>query len=48
MDGDVIQERILNMIHFADWLSYWCAIFHKTDPTPVFKIDKLKRILDST
>ncbi len=47
MDGDTFQERFLNMIHYGDWLSYWCAIFHKTDPSPVDKIVKLKNILSS-
>ena len=32
---------------FGDWLSYWCAILHKTDPNPVFKIDHLKNKLES-
>ena len=45
MDGDTFQERFLNMIHYGDWLSFWCAIFHKTDPSPVDKIVKLKNIL---
>jgi len=47
MDGDTFQERFLNMIHYGDWLSFWCAIFHKTDPSPVDKIEKLKNILSS-
>ena len=47
MDGDTFQERFLNMIHYGDWLSFWCAIFHKTDPSPVEKIIKLKNILSS-
>ena len=47
MDGDTFQERFLNMIHYGDWLSFWCAIFHKTDPSPVDKIVKLKNILSS-
>ena len=47
MDGKSFQDRFLNMIHFGDWLSYWCAILHKSDPTPVFKIEKLKSQLDS-
>ena len=43
--GDTGIERNLKFIHFGDWLSYWCAIFHKTDPTPVKKIDLLKKKL---
>jgi len=45
VDGNSIVERYLNMIHFGDWVSYWCAILHQTDPTPVKKIDRLKGIL---
>ena len=36
------EERFLHMIHFGDWLSYWCAILHETDPSPVEKITSLK------
>ena len=45
LQGDTQVERLLHLVHFGDWLSYWCAILHKTDPTPVKKIDHLKRIL---
>ena len=33
------------MIHYGDWLSYWCAIAHNTDPSPVSNIDRLKKNL---
>ena len=36
------EERFLHMIHFGDWLSFWCAILHETDPSPVEKITSLK------
>tara|TARA_A100000164_G_scaffold199651_1_gene177255 strand:- start:1080 stop:2117 length:1038 start_codon:yes stop_codon:yes gene_type:complete len=42
MTGDLFQDRFLNMIHYGDWLSYWCAIAHNTDPSPVSNIDRLK------
>ena len=45
VDGGSKVERLIHMIHFGDWVSFWCAILHGTDPTPVIKIDKLKRIL---
>ncbi|MDD9879683.1 MAG: bifunctional phosphoglucose/phosphomannose isomerase [Candidatus Marinimicrobia bacterium] len=45
IDGDSMTERYLHTIHFGDWVSYWCAILHGTDPTPVKKIDQLKGIL---
>ena len=48
VEGASITERYLHMIHFGDWVSYWCAILHGTDPTPVKKIDRLKGILSET
>ncbi|MBI86936.1 MAG: bifunctional phosphoglucose/phosphomannose isomerase [Candidatus Marinimicrobia bacterium] len=47
INGDLFQERFLNMIHYGDWLSFWCAILHETDPSPVKKIDRLKNELGS-
>ena len=47
VEGNSFQERFLHMLHFGDWLSYWCAILHKTDPSPVNKIDRLKNSLQS-
>jgi glucose/mannose-6-phosphate isomerase len=45
VEGSTKVERYLNMIHLGDWVSFWCAILHETDPTPVNKIDKLKELL---
>ena len=45
MTGNFFQDRFLNMIHYGDWLSYWCAIAHNTDPSPVSNIDRLKKNL---
>ena len=45
MTGNLLQDRFLNMIHYGDWLSYWCAIAHNTDPSPVSNIDRLKKEL---
>ena len=45
LNGDTKVNRLLHLIHYGDWVSYWCAILHKTDPSPVVKIDQLKRIL---
>ena len=46
--GNNFEERFLLLIHYGDWLSYWCAILHKTDPSPVNNIkilkDKLSKI----
>lgn len=46
-DGKNTIERFLHMIHYGDWLSYWCAIAHGVDPSPVEKISTLKQKLDS-
>jgi len=43
--GDSAAIRYLQLIHYGDWVSYWCAILHQTNPTPVKKIDRLKAIL---
>jgi len=44
-EGETKVERMLDLIYFGDWLSYWCAILHDTDPSPVEKINKLKEAL---
>ncbi|MBC8214538.1 MAG: bifunctional phosphoglucose/phosphomannose isomerase [Candidatus Marinimicrobia bacterium] len=35
--------RLLKMIHFTDWISYYSALLHNVDPTPVERIQLLKR-----
>ncbi len=45
VDGDSFKARFLLLIHYSDWLSYWCAILHKIDPSPVEKIKILKNQL---
>ena len=42
IEGSSFQERFLHMINYGDWLSFWCAILHETNPSPVKKIDQLK------
>ena len=37
--------RLLKMIHFNDWVSYYAALFNNVDPTPVDEITKLKEEL---
>ncbi len=44
-EGVSKTERVLQLIHYGDWVSFWCAILHETDPSPVKKIDRLKEIL---
>lgn len=43
--GQSTFERFVHLIHFGDWLSYWCAILHGTDPSPVKSIEVLKNEL---
>ena len=45
LKGDTQFNRLIHLVHYGDWVSYWCAVLHETDPTPVTKIDQLKRIL---
>ena len=40
--GATLIERLFHLIHVGDWVSYWCAILHETDPTPVDSITFLK------
>ncbi|MFQ6608142.1 MAG: bifunctional phosphoglucose/phosphomannose isomerase [Fidelibacterota bacterium] len=43
--GNSYMERLFYLIHLGDWVSYWCAILHKTNPTPVDNIVQLKKLL---
>ena len=45
VNGNNFEERFLLLIHYGDWLSYWCAILHNTDPSPVKNINILKNKL---
>lgn len=47
MEEKSFPERFLHMIHYGDWLSYWCALAHGSDPGPVEKIAQLKKELAS-
>ena len=38
-------ERILKMVNYLDWISYYCAILNNTNPTTIDKINKLKSLL---
>ena len=42
VEGQTFQERFLHMVHYGDWLSFWCGINHESDPSPVVKISRLK------
>jgi glucose/mannose-6-phosphate isomerase len=40
--GDSLLERVFDLIHLGDWVSFYLAILYKVDPTPVEKINYLK------
>ncbi len=44
IDGEGITklERIIDLIHLGDWVSFYLAIIYNVDPTPVEKINYLK------
>ena len=48
LEGNSFPERFIHLLHYGDWLSYWCALMHEIDPTPVDKIDQLKQVLSKT
>ena len=35
-------ERLLKLIHFTDWISYYAGLLNNIDPTPVDRIQNLK------
>ena len=41
-EGESLMERIFDIVHLGDWVSFYLAIMYKTDPTPVEKINYLK------
>jgi glucose/mannose-6-phosphate isomerase len=41
-DGTSRLARMFSLISLGDWLSYYLAILHREDPTPVAVIDHLK------
>ena len=40
-----LVERLFNLIYLFDWVSFYCAIYHQTNPTPVNTILKLKSLM---
>lgn len=40
--GSSQLARMFSLIHLGDWISFYLAMIHKIDPTPVLKIDFLK------
>jgi glucose/mannose-6-phosphate isomerase len=41
-EGRSLLARMLSLVHFGDWLSFYLAILNGVDPTPVAAIDHLK------
>lgn len=44
-EGETKLERIFDVIYLGDWVSFYLAIYYKTDPTPIEKINILKNKL---
>ena len=46
--GSHRYERLLKMIHYTDWISYYAALLNNVDPTPVSRIQELKARIAKT
>jgi len=44
-EGEGLLARLFSLIYLGDWVSYYLAILHGEDPTPVAVIDYLKTSL---
>lgn len=44
-EGDSLLARMFFLVYLGDWTSYYLAILHQQDPTPVLVIDHLKNEL---
>jgi len=45
-EGTSLLSRMFSLIYLGDWVSYYLAILHGEDPTPVKVIDHLKQELE--
>lgn len=43
--GNTFFERMVDLIYFGDWVSYYLAILNQVDPTKISKIDLFKKRL---
>ncbi len=43
--GESALARLLSLVQLGDWLSYYLGVLAGVDPTPIVKIDRLKRAL---
>jgi glucose/mannose-6-phosphate isomerase len=41
-EGQSLLARMFSLVHLGDWVSFYLAILHGEDPTPVAVIDQLK------
>ena len=46
-DGKSLLARLLSLVVIGDWVSFYLAILYKQDPTPVERIEELKRRLEA-
>ena len=44
-DGESLLARLLSLVAIGDWTSFYLAILYKQNPTPVGRIEELKRRL---
>ena len=44
-EGDTYLDRQMKLIYFLDWVTYYCAIYNKTNPYHINLISKLKSLL---
>ena len=43
--GNSYLDRIMKLIYFFDWVSYYCSLLNQTDPYEIPNINKLKKML---
>jgi glucose/mannose-6-phosphate isomerase len=47
-EGTSLLARMFSLVSLGDWVSYYLALLHGEDPTPVAVIDQLKKALAGT
>lgn len=45
--GESPLSQMMSLVLFGDWVSYYLALLHETDPTPVNVIDYIKKSLST-
>ena len=38
-------ERVIKLIHYTDWISYYVALLNNVDPSPVNRIQEIKSLI---